>query len=188
MFSKLQSLFNKACRDFSLVEPGDRIMIGLSGGKDSLTTVNFLGFLRASQPGTFEVMCAHIKFLNLPYCVDLAYLTEFCATRNVPFHRVEDQIRQAHMESGMTCVHCSRYRRAKLMDLCRLHNCNKLILGHHLDDINATVVMSMAQHGHFGGMAVKLPVQIGESNFPLTMIRPLCLIPAIQSGPWSLPD
>jgi tRNA(Ile)-lysidine synthase TilS/MesJ len=151
-------------------------MIGLSGGKDSLSTVHFLSLLRDAQPGTFEVICAHIKFLNLPYAVDLDYLNRFTSEHRVPFHLCEDQIRDAHMHSGMTCVHCSRYRRAKLMDLCRVHNCNKLVLGHHLDDIVATLLMSMAQHGRFGGMAVKLPITVGDDKMPLTIIRPLCLI------------
>jgi tRNA(Ile)-lysidine synthase TilS/MesJ len=176
LYSKLQRLFFRACEEFQLVEPGDRILIGLSGGKDSLTTVNFLGQLRDSQPGKFEVLCAHIKFTNLPYAVDLDYLNEFTSARRVQFILVEDHIRPAHMESGMTCVHCSRYRRAKLMNLCREHQCNKLVLGHHLDDIVATLVMSMAQHGRFGGMAVKLPVTVGETKHQLTFIRPLCCI------------
>jgi tRNA(Ile)-lysidine synthase TilS/MesJ len=62
------------------------------------------------------------------------------------------------------------------MDLCRIYNCNKLALGHHLDDIVATLLMSMAQHARFGGMAVKLNITIGAEKSPLTIIRPLCLI------------
>lgn len=174
--TKLRRLFEKACSDYQLVCPGDRIMVGLSGGKDSLTLVNFLAKLRDSQGGNFHIVTAHVKFTNLPYSVDIEYLEQFCAERNVEFHVVEDKIRDGHMESGMTCVHCSRFRRAKLMELSRVHRCNKLALGHHLDDIVATLLMNMSQHGRFAGMAVKLNITVGDMKYPLTLVRPLCLI------------
>ena len=63
------------------------------------------------------------------------------------------------------------------MELARVFKCNKLALGHHLDDIVATLLMNMSQHGRFGGMAVKLNIQVGEFNYPLTIIRPLCYFP-----------
>lgn len=175
MFPKLKRLFNKACEEFSLVEPGDTIMVGLSGGKDSLTLLNFLGLLRDSQNCAFRIIAAHIKFTNLPYSVDLDYMTKFCEDRKIEFHLIEDQIREAHMGFG-TCIHCSRFRRAKLMELCRVYSCNKLALGHHLDDVVATLLMNMSQHGRFAGMAIKLDISVGEMKYPLTIIRPLCYV------------
>lgn len=173
--TKLGRLFDSACRDYDLVCKGDKIIVGLSGGKDSLTLVNFLARLRDNNPGVFEIVAAHIKFTNLPFSVDCDYLTKFCEERNVEFHVISDRIRDGHMDGGMACVHCSRFRRAKLMELARVHNCNKLALGHHLDDIVATLLMNMSQHGRFAGMAVKLNITVGEAHYPLTMIRPLCL-------------
>ena len=175
-YTKVKAQFSKACDEFRLIEEGDRIMVGLSGGKDSLLLSNFLAIFRDEHPGTFEVICAHIKFDNLPYSVDGEYLEKFCADRKIEYFLVTDQIREAHLQKG-TCLHCSHYRRAKLMELCRLKNCNKLALGHHLDDIVATLLMSMTQHGRFGGMAVKLPITVGEFKYPLTIIRPLCYTP-----------
>lgn len=174
--NKMRMLVIQACDEYKLVESGDRILVGLSGGKDSLTLVHFLSMLRDMQPGKFEIVTAYIRFTNLPYSVDLEYLKEFTASRKVEFHVVEDQIRDGHMTNGTTCVHCSRFRRAKLMELSRVHNCNKLALGHHLDDIVATLLMNMSQHGRFAGMACKLNITVGETKYPLTMIRPLCLV------------
>ncbi|KAH0788997.1 tRNA 2-thiocytidine biosynthesis protein TtcA [Histomonas meleagridis] len=178
METKLRRLFNQACDEFELISKGDRVLVGLSGGKDSLTLVHFLSLLAKEKPGTFHIIAAFIRFTNLPYTVDLPYMQTFCDERNVEFHIVEDQIREGHMtmQSG-TCIHCSRYRRAKLMELANVYKCNKLALGHHLDDIIATLLMNMSQHGRFGGMAVKLQISVGETNYPLTMIRPLALIP-----------
>lgn len=172
---KMSRLFNLAIDEFKLVSDGDRILIGLSGGKDSLSLVNFLSIRRDTGPQKFEIVASHIKFSNLPYEVDLPYMQKFCEDRKVELKIVDDQIRDAHMGND-TCLHCSRFRRAKLMELARVYNCNKLALGHHLDDVVATLLMNMSQHGRFAGMAVKLDITVGEMKYPLTLIRPLCMI------------
>ena len=173
--SQIRRLFNKACADFDLIQADDKLMVGLSGGKDSLTLLEFLVLLRDTQDAKFSILAAYVKFSNLPYSVDLEYLQEFCKSRQVDFIVIEDQIRDSHMRSG-TCIHCSRFRRAKLMEYSRIHKCNKLALGHHLDDVVTTLLMNMTQHGRFAGMAVKLDIKVGEHQYPLTIIRPLCLV------------
>ena len=62
------------------------------------------------------------------------------------------------------------------MELSRVYNCNKLALGHHLDDVVATLIMNMSQHGRFAGMAIKLNITVGDSKYPLSIIRPLCCV------------
>lgn len=179
MQNKIKRLFNKACDEFDLIHGGDRILVGFSGGKDSLTLLHFLHLVREAyqnQENNFTLIAAHIKFSNLPYSVDLNYLSKFCSDRNIEFHIIEDNIREDFLKSG-TCVHCSRFRRAKLMELSRVHNCNKLALGHHLDDVVSTLLMNMTQHGKFTGMAIKLDITVGEMKYPLTIIRPLCYVP-----------
>lgn len=172
---RIEGDFDAACKEFSLVEAGDRILVGLSGGKDSLTLVHLLSRLREKMGRVFEVVAAHVRFDNLPYVSDGAYLEEFAREQRVEYHLVEDHIRDEHMEHA-TCLHCSRFRRAKLMELARVLSCNKLALGHHLDDIAATLLMNMGQHGRFGGMAIRLDMTVGDLRYPLTMIRPLCYI------------
>jgi tRNA(Ile)-lysidine synthase TilS/MesJ len=155
-------------------------MVGFSGGKDSLTTCHLLCLLRDSRPTPeFEILATHIQFTNIPYRSDLEYLQQFCTSHRIALDIVEDDIRQAHIKGEhlrFTCVHCARFRRAKLLELARLRNCNKLALGHHLDDIVATLLINMSQHGKFSGMAVKLDLCVGEQHYPIQLIRPLCYI------------
>jgi tRNA(Ile)-lysidine synthase TilS/MesJ len=178
MLPRVARLFHKACRDFKLISPGDRIMVGLSGGKDSLTLCQLLCELRDAHEIPFEILCTHIQFSNIPYRCDLAFVRRFCEERRLPLAVVEDTIRQAHIDGvlRLACVHCARFRRAKLLEQTRLERCNKLALGHHLDDIVATLLMNMSQHGKFAGMAVKLYIEVGEQRYPLSLIRPLCYV------------
>jgi len=172
--NKVKLSILRACEEYELIESGDKIMVGLSGGKDSLTLVHFLSQMAERLNHSFKVIAAHIRFTNLPYAIDADYLSNFCKERNVEYHLIEDQIRDGHMGNG-TCLHCSRFRRAKLMELARVFQCNKLSLGHHLDDIVATLLMNMTQHGRFAGMAVKLNITVGDEKYPLQIIRPLAL-------------
>ena len=168
-----------ACEEFGLINEGDRILVGLSGGKDSLLLTHFLSIIMKEKNYSFKVVAAHVKFDNLPYGIDADYLEKFCIDRDVEYHLIHDNIREAHLENDHkdTCIHCSRFRRSKLMELCRILKCNKLSLGHHLDDIVATLIMNMTHHGRFAGMAVKLDISVGKEQYPITMIRPLAYTP-----------
>ena len=168
-----------ACEEFDLIQENDRILIGLSGGKDSLLLTHFLAKLMKEKNHAFKVVAAHVKFDNLPYGIDADYLEQFCVTRGVEYHLIHDNIRDAYLENDHkdTCIHCSRFRRSKLMELCRILKCNKLSLGHHLDDIVATLLMNMTHHRRFAGMACKLHISVGEEQYPITMIRPLAYTP-----------
>jgi tRNA(Ile)-lysidine synthase TilS/MesJ len=137
-----------------------------------------LCLLRDSHSIPFEILCAYIQFSNIPYRCDMSYLQQFCDEHRVELKIVEDEIREAHMGGVIrfACVHCARFRRAKLLEQTRLERCNKLALGHHLDDLGATLLMNMSQHGKFAGMAVKLNITAGEQNHAMTIIRPLCYI------------
>lgn len=172
---KVYQEVKNACEEFKLVEEGDRILIGLSGGKDSLLLTHLLGRLMKEKNNSFKVIAAHVKFENLPYGIDVDYLEKFCVDRGVEFHLITDSVRDAYLENDHkdTCIHCSRFRRSKLMEFCRVTKCNKLTLGHHLDDIVATLLMNMTHHGRFAGMAVKLDISVGKEEYPITMIRPL---------------
>jgi tRNA(Ile)-lysidine synthase TilS/MesJ len=178
MLPRVRGFFHKACRDFKLISPGDRIMVGLSGGKDSLTLCQLLCELRDMGEIPFEILCTHIQFSNIPYRCDLTFVRRFCEERRLPLAVVEDTVRQVHIDGvlRLACVHCARFRRAKLLEQTRLERCNKLAFGHHLDDIVATLLMNMSQHGKFAGMAVKLCMEVGEQRYPLSLIRPLCYI------------
>lgn len=184
IYNRVRDQIFSACQEYGLITKGDKVMIGLSGGKDSLTLVHFLSQLSKKMNGDFQVYATHIKFLNLPYGEEgTTYIEEFCKENDVKLEIVEDSIRPEYLENDhrQTCIHCSRYRRAKMMELTRERGCNKLALGHHLDDIVATILMTMTHHKRFAGMACKLNISVAPKNgdntaekYPITLIRPLC--------------
>ncbi len=197
---RLTKRFHKACADYGLIEDGDHILIGLSGGKDSLALVELLGRRQKIHVPRFRVTAVHVSVTNVGYQSDHDYLQEFCANCGVDFKVVETEIRKTenaetqifgnsetqkvrHLE-GQTfgtsggqkeknmCFLCSWYRRKALFEAAKELGCNKIALGHHKDDIVETLLMNLIFQGTFGTIAPKLQME----KFPMLMIRPLCLI------------
>lgn len=169
---KLTRLFHKACSEYGLIADGDTILVGLSGGKDSLALVEFMGERSKIYVPRFKVYAVHVSVENIGYQSDIAYLQSFCEAHNVTFvHRVTrfddstDQ-RKSH------CFLCSWYRRKALFETAQELGCNKIALGHHQDDIIETLLMNLVFQGSFSTIAPSLNM----SKFPITMIRPLCLM------------
>lgn len=163
--------FHKACADYALIEEGDHILIGLSGGKDSLALVELLGRRSQIFVPRFRVTALHVRMREIHYESDTAYLEQFCAQYNVPLIVREASI--GDVESGKNhCFLCSWYRRKMLFDVAQELGCNKIALGHHKDDIVETLLMNMVSQGAFATIPPKLQME----KMPLQLIRPLCLI------------
>ena len=169
---KLWNLFHKACADYRLLEDGDRVLIGLSGGKDSLALVELLGRQSAIHKPHIEVCAVHIRQEHINYISDTDYLAEFCHAHNVPLHirttgyEMRDNSKRSH------CFMCSWTRRKMLFETAKELNCNKIALGHHKDDIAQTALLNLFFQGNFDSIA---PTTV-MNKFPMTLIRPLCLI------------
>ncbi len=169
---KLTRLFHKACSEYELIEDGDKILVGLSGGKDSLALVEFLGERSKIHVPRFTVYAVHISVDNINYSSDTDYLHDFCESHNVRFllrsthFDTEDERKKSH------CFLCSWYRRKALFETAKESGCNKIALGHHQDDIIETLLMNLVFQGSFSTIAPKLSM----TKFPITMIRPLCLM------------
>ncbi len=184
---RLTKRFHKACADYGLIEDGDHILIGLSGGKDSLALVEFLGQRQKIYVPRFRVTAVHISIPSIGYQSDLDYLQAFCAQHGVPFVHKETTISDPKGEEsdrgkvsplsggrkgGSICFLCSWYRRKALFEVAQELGCNKIALGHHKDDIVETLLMNLIYTGTFGTIAPRLQME----KFPMIMIRPLCLI------------
>ncbi len=173
---RLTKRFHKACADYGLIEDGDHILIGLSGGKDSLALVELLGRRQKIHVPHFRVTAVHVSVTNIGYKSDLEYLQAFCAQHNVPFvYKETTAPLTPPMEGGRTkntCFLCSWNRRKALFEVAKELGCNKIALGHHKDDIVETLLMNLIYQGNFGTIAPKLQME----KFPMLMIRPLCLI------------
>lgn len=173
---RLWRRFHEACQTYGLLGNGDHVLIGLSGGKDSLLLTELLGRQARIYVPDIQVTAVHIRIKERNYSSDLSYLESFCRTAGVPF-MVRDTVIAVpeRSEDGVSakdpCFLCSWYRRKVLFDTAQELGCNKIALGHHKDDILETLLMNLCFQGSFSTMPPKLRMD----KMPLEVIRPLCL-------------
>ena len=170
---QLTKRFHKACADYGLIADGDHILVGLSGGKDSLALVELLGKRAQVYVPRFKVTAVHVRVKERDYHSDLSYLEDFCARVRVPFVvRDTEIIEKQEMKEKHPCFLCSWYRRKALFDVAQELGCNKIALGHHKDDLVETLLMNLI----FQGSVATIPPLLQMEKMPIEMIRPLCLI------------
>ena len=174
LHTSLMRRFHRACADYTLLENGDHVLVGLSGGKDSLLLVELLGEQARIWKPRIQVTAVHVSVSNIGYRVDTDYLRQFCADHGVRFLHVttEYEEREAQHRNKNHCFLCARYRRKALLETARREGCNKIAFGHHRDDIIQTLIMNMTLTGNLSTM----PPRLRLDKMPLTIIRPLCLI------------
>lgn len=170
--ARLTRRFHKACADYGLLEDGDHVLVGLSGGKDSLVLVELLGRRAQIYKPRFRVTALHVRVRERAYQTDLSYLEDFCAEAKVPFIVKDVEIVGGDGEGTNPCFLCSWYRRKALFDTAQEIGCNKIAFGHHRDDLAQTLLMNLIFQGTFATMPPKLQLD----KMPLQIIRPLCLI------------
>ncbi len=174
---KIVHKFHKACAEYGLIADGDHILVGLSGGKDSLALVELLGKRAQIYKPRFRVTALHVRVKERAYETDLSYLESFCAEVKVPLVVRDTEIgeivdgQKPKVESN-PCFLCSWYRRKALFDVAQELGCNKIALGHHRDDLIETLLMNLLYQGAFATM----PPMLQMDKMPLQIIRPLCLI------------
>ena len=170
LFKRLNERFVRAFATYRLLEDDDYILVGLSGGKDSLLLTELLAKrARISHP-RFRVQAVHVRMENISYETSTDYLQQFCAALGVPLHVVSTRFDASDQKPP--CFLCSWNRRKQLFNLAQDLGCNKIALGHHRDDIIHTALMNLTFQGRFGTM----PALLKMRKMPLSIIRPLCLI------------
>lgn len=162
----------KGMGDYGLIEDGDRILVALSGGKDSLALTELLACRSRIWKPRFEVEAAHVAMTNIGYRSDADWLAGFCRNLGIPFHLCEASFDASADRRKSPCFLCSWNRRKALFTLARERGCNKIALGHHMDDILQTLLMNLVYQGAFSTMPPKLVMR----KFDMTLIRPLCLV------------
>ncbi len=168
---KLSSLIDKACFDYSLIEPGDKILIGASGGKDSTALVEYF-VNRSKRPDcNFEYLALNIQSDFAP-SFPMGILNLF-ADWGVNFQSINVNILE-RVKPGekMSCYWCSTQRRSELLKFALDHGYNKIALGHHMDDILETFLMNMLEKGNLSTMIPKMPYE----KWPVSIIRPLAYV------------
>jgi tRNA(Ile)-lysidine synthase TilS/MesJ len=147
---KLIGLVRRCVEDYNMIEPGDRIAVGVSGGKDSLALLVFLAELRRyhSAPFTLEAIT-----VDLGFGMDYSAIEDLCNRLDVPFTLVPTQISQVifdHRKESNPCSLCAKMRRGALNQAIVDRGLNKLALGHHYDDAVETFVMNLLFEGRIG--------------------------------------
>lgn len=168
---KLSSLIDKAVFDYNLIEDGDRILIGASGGKDSTALIEYFSNRLKRPSCNFFVKALNIQSdFAPPFPVKVE---EMIKNWGLPFEKLKVNILERVKEGQkMSCWWCSTQRRTELLNYAIANGYNKIALGHHMDDILETLLMNMLNKGEFSTMIPKLKYD----NYPVTIIRPLCYV------------
>ena len=167
---KILSLLRKACCEHNLIENGDKICVGVSGGKDSLTLLKALSLYQKFSTEKFE-LCAVAVDLSSGKC-EYSEIENFCKEISVEFTKVDSDIFEIVFEirkEKNPCSLCANMRRGILNNTAKSLGCNKVALGHHKDDFIETFLLSLFYEGRLSTFKPKSYL----SRVDLTVIRPL---------------
>lgn len=169
-YQRLMSITRKALDDFNMINENDKIAVGISGGKDSLTLLSSLAGLRRFYPKKFELyaVTVDIGFGNQ----DFTKIEKFCSDLDIDYHLIHTEINQIvfnNRQETSPCSLCAKMRKGALNDAMKMLGCNKIAYAHHKDDIVETMLMSLIYEGRFHTFA---PVTYLDRT-DLTVIRPL---------------
>lgn len=168
---RLRREVGEAIGTFNMISAGDKVMVCLSGGKDSYTLLDILMNLRFNAPIDFEIIAVHLDQKQPGY--DAEILPAYLKTLNIPFYILEKDtysvVKRVIPEDKTMCSLCSRLRRGNLYQFAKEIGATKIALGHHRDDIIETFFLNL----FFGGKLKSMPAKLLSDDAAHIVIRPL---------------
>ena len=171
---RVLSFVRRAIDDYQMIKPGDKIAVGVSAGKDSLTLLCAMAELRRFYPVPFE-LCAITVDMGFEGC-DFSGVEALCRSLDVPYYRIPSQIYQIIFEirkEKNPCSLCAKMRRGALYNAAKEMGCTSVALGHHFDDVVETFMLNLFFEGRIGCFQ---PVTY-LSRTDITLIRPMIYMP-----------
>jgi tRNA(Ile)-lysidine synthase TilS/MesJ len=172
--TRIRRKVGAALRAHRRIEPGDRVLLAISGGADSSAMARILAEKRRTLPVRFELLGCHVVLDLFPRNEEgEAWLDAYFERLGVPLHRVFVEARR-FLPAGKaaSCFYCAMQRRKALLAEATARGCGKIAFGHHLDDIIETLLLNMIH----GGAIAAMPVRLELDEHPVTIVRPLCRV------------
>lgn len=172
---KMLSLLRKGITEYKLIKDGDKIAVGISGGKDSLALLKLLAEYQRFSPEKFSLVGISVDLNFNGNKTDFSLSEKICSDYGVEYHIVDTEIGQIVFDvrkETNPCSLCSKMRKGALYDEAKKLNCNKVAIGHHADDLIETFILSLFYEGRLSTFAPKSYLD----RTGLTLIRPMLMI------------
>lgn len=169
---KIEKKIKAAQSKYQLILPNEKVLVGLSGGIDSMSLLHLLAKRRHHQSHPFIVEALHLTLEGVPNDVDKDIVIKFCEQNDIVLHQLKLKIDYSTDTRNSPCYLCSSYRRNSVFRFAADNHFSKVAFGHHMDDILETLLMNMVSQAEISTM----PPLLKMRNWTFDLIRPLCLL------------